>query len=318
MSRTVCITVLPLVNFMIKSMRFFLSLSMLIIISMLVGCTEIAEPAMAEASLQPTAEDVTDYPVTVEGLVFSASPKSVASLSPALTEIIAELGFSDRLVCRNTYCDYPEEITSLPAVGSSVNPDIDAISEYNPRLLVSLTPIANKDILTLEANGTSVMILDAPKNNEELYDLYEKLAMIFCGQLEYAEAAENALRDYREAIESADSSCESILLILEEFGDTYSVATGSSFAGNYISCFGENVALSVDSAQMTASEIIAADPQVILYAYDNTDLSPLSETSAYQNGWIYHIDSTLIERPTSRLKNLTTEITEKLRCIAEQ
>ncbi|WP_085121083.1 cobalamin-binding protein [Tistlia consotensis] len=48
-----------------------------------------------------------------------SGPRRVATLVPSATEIVAALGFADRLVARSHECDFPPEIRSLPAVTRS-------------------------------------------------------------------------------------------------------------------------------------------------------------------------------------------------------
>lgn len=281
------------------------------------GCTEIAESAMAEIAEEQTEYEPQPYPVSTDGLVFSASPEKVASLSPAVTEIICSLGFEDRLVCRSEYCDYPPEITQLPTAGSAANPDISAIISYEPQLLISMSPIANKDIASLQSAGINVMILSSPKSNEELYSLYERLSLIFNGSIDYLTAADNALAEYRSALDEASGSCGSIILILGVFGDVLSVAAGDTFAGDYVSCFGENAAAASDSMTITAAELAAADPDVILLASplgsEDIGYELASGLTAFDAGRVYVIDASLTERPTARLAELTKRISETLK-----
>ena len=48
------------------------------------------------------------FPVKLaDGTVIEHAPESAASLSPAATEIISELGFGEKLCAVSRYCDYP-------------------------------------------------------------------------------------------------------------------------------------------------------------------------------------------------------------------
>lgn len=281
------------------------------------GCTEISDsdgqavPASASVSV-PEA-----YPVTVDNLTFNESPKSVGSLSPAVTEMICELGFGDRLVCRSSYCDYPDEAQSVPAAGSGANPDFDRIIELRPALLITHSPIANKDVSRLSDAGIAVMIISAPSSVEELCEMYEKLSLIFSGSLDGKELADNALSDLRTAINGANGSCESLIFIMNTAEDGFMAATGDTFAGDYISSFGKNTAAAKTGYFITAEELISADPQVIFLAHplESEDIDPevASQLSAFENGHVYVIDGSLMERPTSRLAGITRSISETVR-----
>lgn len=282
------------------------------------GCTEITydEPtagdgAAAVQTLPPS------YPVTVGDLRFASSPERAVSLSPAITEIIFELGFGDRLVCRSDYCDYPEEALSLPSAGSGANPDISVIIAAAPDVVITQSPIANTDLARLRNAGISALILEPPDSLEELYSLYGQLAAIFAGETEGARLAEGCTTELKAALSFAKDSCESLVFILEVTTTGFLAATGDSFAGDYIGSFGENIAADGKNYRLTAEELAASDPQVIFLAYplsaDNIDAELADSLSAFENGYVYVIDSTLTQRPTCRLAAATRSIAEKIR-----
>ena len=109
---------------------------------LLCSCTDIIENEDALPAAATMAEPQ-PYPVEEGNLIFNSSPVTVGSLSPAVTEMIYELGYGDRLICRSSYCDTPEAVLSLPETGSAANPDIDKIISYAPELLITQSPIAN-------------------------------------------------------------------------------------------------------------------------------------------------------------------------------
>lgn len=73
-------------------------------------------------------------------LTFGAVPKRVVSLVPSDTYNVAALGCASALVGRTDYCELPEAILSLPSVGGTKNPKLDAIRALEPDLV-----IANKE-----------------------------------------------------------------------------------------------------------------------------------------------------------------------------
>ena len=98
--------------------------------SMLAGCSGDNSPAPSEIIITGVTSEAENavFPVKLaDGTMIDHAPESAASLSPAATEILAELGYSDRLTAVCRYCDFPEGLTSQPA-GSSENPDIDKLA----------------------------------------------------------------------------------------------------------------------------------------------------------------------------------------------
>ncbi len=231
--------------------------------------------------------------------------------------MLFELGFGDRIICRSEYCDYPESTENIPSVGSAVNPDIDGIIKYSPALLITQSPIANKDITRLSGAGVSVLSLPSPRSETELFDNYRTLALIFSGSIDGESLAENATADLRAALAEANGSCESLVFIMNITDDGFSAATGDTFAGDYAAHFGKNIAADNSSLTLTAEELLDADPQVILLAhpldtsYFDTDLA--SQLTAFSEGHVYVIDASLTERPTARLAAVTRQISETIR-----
>ncbi len=69
-------------------------------------------------------------------IALPASPKRIVSLAPSLTEIICDLGMSERLVAVTDYCDYPPEVIKKPKVGGFANPSLEMIVSLKPDLVV--------------------------------------------------------------------------------------------------------------------------------------------------------------------------------------
>ena len=109
--------------------RFFAKPAVIMLASvfLICGCTEVSEEPPAPPVTETSAAEVSPYPVNVGQFTFNEQPETVGSLSPAMTEIICELGYSDKITGRSSYCDYPESIVSKTELGSSANPDADAI-----------------------------------------------------------------------------------------------------------------------------------------------------------------------------------------------
>lgn len=75
----------------------------------------------------------------------------ILSLIPAFTETIAYLGAEDKLVGRSDYCLNPEQVTSLPAFGSSLTPNLESIARLRPAhiLLDGSVGAAGKELTPL-------------------------------------------------------------------------------------------------------------------------------------------------------------------------
>ncbi len=280
---------------------------------MLCGCTEIAEEAVP-VSTEMTAPEERPYPAEVGSLIFNEQPQTVGSLSPAVTEIICELGFADKLTGISIYCDYPEEIAGRDVLGSAANPDAKAVIDSAPQLLISQSPIAKKDITAIEEAGTRVLILPSPLSVEELYACYNDIAAVFCGRSSGAEAADDAMRPLTDALRQAEGSISSFVYIMSP---ELAAATDNTFAGNFFSHFGVNAAADGEDIVFTEEELIGLSPEWIIVPESIKDELPegIYGMQAFLDGKVITLDSEAlerIERPTSRLSGTVYEILEQI------
>lgn len=282
---------------------------------MLCGCTEVDEETPAPVT-EVTVPAEKPYPVSVGSLIFNEQPGSVGSLSPAITEIICELGYSDKLIGRSSYCNYPKNVDQKVSLGSAANPDVDAIIDTSPQLLVSHSPIAKKDITALENAGVRVWIISAPESIEELYKYYTDIAAVFGGKPDSEEAADTAMKPLLSALHSAEGSMESFIYIMSP---DLAVASDSTFAGSFFSSFGKNAAGDSEEISLTAEQIAELDPQwIILPSSVPASRLPeeVSSLDAVQSGRVIILDDEIlerIERPTSRLETAVYDILNQIK-----
>ena len=277
------------------------------------GCAEIdEEPPVSgvetEASEKP-------YPVSVGSLIFNEQPQTVGSLSPAVTEIICELGYADKIIGRSNYCNYPESVLAKVSLGSAANPNAEAVISAAPQLLISQSPIAKKDITSIEKAGTRVMIISAPNSVEELYACYNDLAAVFGGRLSCAEAADDAMRPLTDALRQAEGSIGSFVYIMSP---ELAAASDSTFAGNFFSHFGTNAAGGEEDISLTPERLEQLDPEWLILPDAMQDDPPdeIASLTAFKEGRVIILDADAlerIERPTSRLSATVYDILEQIK-----
>ena len=85
-----------------------------------------------------------------------AAPGGVVSLSPALTELVCQLGREERLIARSTASDWPESVKSLPTAGNFAEPELERILAMKPALVVSNEFVNPKDADALRQAGIEV------------------------------------------------------------------------------------------------------------------------------------------------------------------
>lgn len=95
-----------------------------------------------------------------EAVEVERHPERIVSLVPSLTETLFALGLGDKLVGVTRFCVEPQGVvTSLPKVGGTKNPDLRAIAELAPDLVIAnAEENRRKDVERLRQQGIAVFV----------------------------------------------------------------------------------------------------------------------------------------------------------------
>jgi iron complex transport system substrate-binding protein len=89
----------------------------------------------------------------------STIPSRIVSTSPSITETLFALQLGDRVVGVSTYCRYPQQVLSLPKVGTFLKPEPETIARLKPDLVyVHAGP--NNVVQQLGALGLRTAVVD--------------------------------------------------------------------------------------------------------------------------------------------------------------
>lgn len=282
---------------------------------LLCGCgTEIQKPIVVSIAPEPDLPPVREpYPVSFDGETFESSPLTVASLSPALTEVIFDLGMGSRLVGVSDYCDYPSDAVDMPKIGSPAKPDIQKITELAPELLVLQSPIAATDMLALKKAGIRVLSLDQPQNFAQLCEIYIKLAMVFLGSQDAQTTAESLLSDLDAALlQASESGVSKTFTVVEDSAEGgLMLSPGRTLCSDIFSVFGINLWQNGQQWFVSDEELFYISPEVVFYSslLDKDDIAEV-----FPHSQLISFDMSRFERPTVRLaetvKNCFAELSE--------
>lgn len=140
-----------------------------------VAAAILAFPAFAE---ETGAEGITLTDMVGHEVTLDHPAEKVVALQPSDCEILYAIGAGDTLVGRGEYCDYPAEVTQIPAVQSGSDTNIEQIIALEPDLVLMTDMSQTPDQVTqLENAGIAVF----ESNAADIEGVYTSIEMI--GQL---------------------------------------------------------------------------------------------------------------------------------------
>ena len=247
------------------------------------------------------------YPVKLpDGTEIKSEPERIASLSPAATEILAELGYSDRLCAVSRYCDYPDGLPEVTA-GSSENPDIDKLTELSPDVVFTMSALSEREIYTLDSAGITVVTLSAPKTLEDFGKLYGTAAEVFSGSVAGDSAAEKAVSELKNSASGVELG--TFIYVTPKL----TAAGSDTFESAVLSLCGRNLCAGAGYAEL--SEETEA-PQYIIAA-DSLTEAEISGNAVYagmisSGAEVLFVPAGRFERPSARLSEVFSALSEQL------
>jgi len=235
--------------------------------------------------------------------------EKIVSLSPAITETVFALGYGERLAGRTDYCDYPPEAASVPALGSLMEPDIEAIAAINPDIVIASTHFPKEALEKLENANLKVVVL---MGQESFEGTYNEVIMPVAEILGDKEAGEKIVASMKATVDKALAEVKTFtktptLYYVVGFGEGGDwTAGGDTFIGKMIEMAGaENIAKDVKGWSFSKETLVEKDPDIIIvpgWAKDVFPVTPVySDLKAVKNGHVYTIDENTIVRQGPRL-----------------
>lgn len=283
------------------------ALVMFAALTLLMGCDKKAEESSeaSEIVVSETSDTETAaFPVTVCGTVLEKAAERAVSLSPAVTEIVRELGFGDRLIGISGYCDFPEN-PDIPRLGSSENPDLDGIIKLSPDAVFTLSALSERDAYVIEQAGIAVVALKVPLTVQGRTELYTDIASAFYGAETDGEVtkAEKAGGASEDALKSAAAGVElgGFVYITEKL----TAAGPDTFESAVLSLSGNNLCKSEGYSEISVLGGVHPKSLVVDDALTMDDIAGSDALSALAEGAdVYFVESSGFERPSARTEQV--------------
>jgi iron complex transport system substrate-binding protein len=236
----------------------------------------------------PTTEAVppdTSVAVETTSPAVDSVPSRIVSLSPTATEMLFAIGAGDQVVAVDDFSNYPEEALALPNELSGFEPNVEAILEFEPDLVVhdGTTDLG----ASLDELGVAHWVGAAATTFDDIYTQIEQLGAATGHIAEAAELVGQMQADI-DAIVAAAPAPAAALTYFHELDNTLYSVTSNTFIGQVYSLFGlENIADGSggdsDYPQLTAEYVVSANPDLIFLA--DASFGESAETVAARPGW---------------------------------
>lgn len=255
------------------------------------GSEDPAADTVASSPEPTTTPEAADFPVTVEAatgeVVVEAQPTQIVSLSATATETLFAIGAGDHVVAVDDQSDFPAQapVTEL----SGFEPNVEAIAEYQPDLVLASGDGPSELTGGLERLGVPVIVQSAATDLDDAYQQIEAIGAA-TGHGDEAAALVADMQD-RIAKEVADLPDGPRLSVFHELGPDLYTASSDTFIGQIYAELGlANVAdeaaeqAGTPYPQVSVEYLLSVDPDLVILA-DNQCCGVTVEQAAERPGW---------------------------------
>jgi len=233
----------------------------------------------------------------------------VVSIAPNITETIFALGKGDILKGRTDYCDYPAEAQNIPSIGSLREPDIEAIAELNPDIVIASTHFTKESLDKLNALSIPLVVFANQDSFEGVYKTINGIGRLTGSE----EAAGDLITEMKtrvsfvtEAVKGKDKPSVYYVIGFGEYGDF--TAGGDTFINQVIEMAGgNNIASDIKGWSFSLEEIVESDPDILVCSKFWDTKESIKITNGYKslrsvkNGQLFEIDNNMLDRQGPRL-----------------
>ena len=242
--------------------------------------------------------------------------QKIVSLSPSVTEILFAVGAGDQVIGRDSFSNYPSEVSTITDVGGSMGSySLETITSLQPDLVIAAEINTPEQVSAMEGMGLKVYYLANPKTISEIYDMILRVG-ILSGHSADAEKLNQSLQQRVKQVETTIATATSRPTVFYELDGTDPAKPWTPGPGSFLDelikvAGGENVAAGLTSAwaQISVEELLVKDPEIILLGDSIYGMTP--DQVAARAGWegltairesrIYPFNDDLVSRPGPRL-----------------
>ena len=274
-----------------KNMKKILALLLaaMLLLSVVTGCAQKAEPAQPEQTTEQTQPEQTAEPeesadaeqseeeqpestaVTVTDMTghevtLDEPATRIVALTPSDCEILYAIGAGDTIVGRGKYCDYPAEVQEITAVESGADTNLEQIIALQPQLLIMSTMAqTDEQVQQLEAAGIRVAVSDA-QDIAGVYTAIEMIGELVGKQDEAAQLIDSMKQTFAAVSENAGDGTKSIYFEVSPLEYGLWTAGSGTFMDEIATMLGlKNCFADVEGwAQISEEQVLERNPDYIV------------------------------------------------------
>lgn len=252
----------------------------------------------------------------------SEVPQRIISLSATHTEILFAIGAIEQVIAIDSTSNYPAESAGVLTELSGFEPNVEAITAYEPDLVVigdDFVGLAEQ----LTAVGIKSWVSSAPTTLDEAFAQIKDLGTVV-GHGDEAIALATSMKSDIDALVAQAPALDQPITFFHELDDTYFSVTSNTFIGSIYAALGlQNIADATegdtDYPQLSAEFIVSQNPDLIFLsdtkccgvtAASVADRPGWEVLSAVQGRGIIELDDDVAQRWGPRLVEFVQVISE--------
>lgn len=229
----------------------------------------------------------TEYPLTVKDdtgteITFAQAPTKIVSLAPSETETIYAIGSGEQVVGVDSYSNYPEAAVAKQLVGDMTT-NIEVVTGLNPDLVIASSSMNVDAIKQLRELNIPVYATD-PLTYDAVVAKIDTLGKIMNRQAEAATVADHMIQVKQQVTDAVkDAEKKNVYL---EFSPGWTVGSGTFLDELLTLAGGTNVAAGSQGwFEVNAEEVVAKNPQLIVYPAWKEEPNPIVAGIESRPGW---------------------------------
>lgn len=261
------------------------------------------------------------FPVTITDsygrqVTLDKKPERIISIAPNITETIAALNATDRLVGRTEYCDYPESIKSVDSIGTLQEPNIEKIVELKPDIVIASTHFKKEVVEKLEQMNVKVAVLYGAETFDGVYETIGNVAKLIGEEETGAKIVSDMKKKVSDVTEKVKNADKPKTYYVVGFGQTGDYTAGKgTFIGELIGMAGgTNAADDVEGWKYSLEKIVENDPDIMICSKFFDSKKGIEATNGYKDlravkeGKLFEIDNNILDRQGPRLADGLEEL----------